>query len=198
MTRSAKLGLAFAFATSWLSTLAHADIPPPDTCEKAGGACMNAGQAFDQPGTCFERTCTKGPPGEQVTYECLRCEAEGEGGSGGAGGEPGTGGTAGEPAIGGSGGDSAAGASGELPEGGAPNPSTGGGPATGGVAATGGKPTGGEATGGKANAGSPSTPPKSDDDSDDGCSVRGVGAERGFAGLMLLVGLALLGRGRRR
>lgn len=125
---------------------------------------MNAGQTFDQPGTCFERTCTKGPPGEQVTYDCLRCEAEGEGGSGGAGGEAGTGNIAGEAGIGGGGG------------------------ATGGVAATGGKATGG----------SPSTPPKSDDDSDDGCSVRGVGAERGFAGLMLLVGLALLGRGRRR
>jgi len=154
MTRSTKLGLAFAFATGWLSTPAHADIPPPDTCEKAGAACLNAGQTFDQPGTCFERTCTKGPPGEQVSYDCLRCEAEGEGGSGGAGGEPGTGGTAGEP--------------------------------------------GGAATGGKANAGAPSAPPKSDDDSDDGCSVRGVGPERGFAGLMLLVGLALLGRGRRR
>jgi hypothetical protein len=111
---------------------------------------MNAGQTFDQPGTCFERTCTKGPPGEQVTYDCLRCEAAGEGGSGGGAGEAGTGGTA-----------------------------------------------GGTATGGKADAGSPSTPPKSDDDDDDGCSVRGVGAERGLAGLMLLVGLALLGRGRR-
>jgi MYXO-CTERM domain-containing protein len=147
MTRSVKLGLAFAFATSWLAPPAHADIPPPDTCDEVGEACLNAGPAFDEPGTCFTRTCTKGPPGQQVTYECLRCEVKGEGGSGGAGGDAATGGTA---------------------------------------------------TGGKANAGSPSTPPKSDGESDDGCSVRGVGAERGFAGLMLLLGLALLGRGRRR
>lgn len=197
MTRSAKLGVALAIAAGWLAAPARADIPPPDTCDEAGKACMNAGPAFDQPGMCFTRTCTKGPPGEEVTYECLRCEAEGEGGAGGAGGEPATGGTAGEPGIGGSGGDSSAGTGGELPEAGAPNPSVGGSHVTGGAAATGGKPTGGAATGGRADAGSPSKPPK-DDDGDDGCSVRGVGAERGFAGVMLLLGLALLGRGRRR
>ena len=102
---------------------AYADIPPPDTCDEAGEACTNAGPGFDQSGTCFQRTCSKGPPGQTVSYDCLRCEV----------------------AVGGG-----------------------------------------------------SEPHDEDDDSDDGCSVRGVGTERGLAGLMVLVGLALLGRGRRR
>jgi MYXO-CTERM domain-containing protein len=44
----------------------------------------------------------------------------------------------------------------------------------------------------------PGPRPGKDDDDDGGCTISGVGAERGAAGLMLLAGLALLFRGRRR
>lgn len=69
-----------AIAGCFWSTAAWADIPPPDDCSGAGTACSNAGEEYDQPGTCMQRTCTKGPPGEQYSYECLLCEVNGVGG----------------------------------------------------------------------------------------------------------------------
>jgi hypothetical protein len=89
MIRSRTAALALLFAVSWHTTPARADVPPPDACTTAGSECSNAGDDFDEPGTCFLRTCTKGPPGEEVEYECLRCEKPGEGG-GGAGGAGGS------------------------------------------------------------------------------------------------------------
>jgi MYXO-CTERM domain-containing protein len=59
--------------TAW-SAPAWADIAPPDQCSQAGAACENAGDGYDQAGLCVQRTCTKGPPSEQYSYDCLRCE----------------------------------------------------------------------------------------------------------------------------
>lgn len=92
---------------------AWADIPPPGTCFTEHEACDMAGENFDQPGVCTATTCTKGPPGQQVTYDCLLCELE----AGGAGGEAsvaGAAGTAGTPEAGG-----ASGTAGSAPKAGA-------------------------------------------------------------------------------
>lgn len=121
MIRSRAGAVLFA-AACWLTAAsAHADIPPPDSCgasAKAGEACSNAGENADQKGRCKQQTCTKGPPGDQMSYECLRCEIDADG--------------------------------------------------------------------------------QSSKGDDGGCSVSGVGTERGIAGLLLIAGLGLLVRERRR
>jgi hypothetical protein len=80
---------------------AHADVPPPDSCNSAGTACNVAGPNYDQPGTCVDSTCTRATPGGPVSYACLRCEigadsggGAGGGASNGAGGAPATSGGA--------------------------------------------------------------------------------------------------------
>ena len=58
-----------------LASAAHADVPPPDTCDVAGEACNTAGDTYDQPGTCEASTCTRASPAGPVTYDCSRCVA---------------------------------------------------------------------------------------------------------------------------
>lgn len=72
-TMRSVLGLACG-AVLFAAPAAHADLPPPDACQTADAACKNAGAAYDQDGVCKSTTCTKGPPGQQITYDCLRCE----------------------------------------------------------------------------------------------------------------------------
>ena len=78
---------AFALFSCLVVTPAWADLPPPDDCDTAGEACSNAGDSFDQPGTCTSDTCTRGSPDGKITeYECLRCLADAGAGGSGAGG----------------------------------------------------------------------------------------------------------------
>jgi MYXO-CTERM domain-containing protein len=125
-----KLAVGLLAVASWFSAApARADLPPPDACDEAGEACSNAGDNYDEDGICRERTCTKGPPGQQMSYDCLLCEL---------GESPATGGSTSNPPA-----------------------------------------------------------PKKDDD-DEGCSVSAAGTEHGLAGILLLAGLGMLIRGRRR
>lgn len=66
-------GIASLFATS----VARADIPPPDSCRTESEACHNAGERYDQDGVCTKATCSKGSASGQVTtYDCLLCQPE--------------------------------------------------------------------------------------------------------------------------
>lgn len=87
-------GLAAAALT--LATAARADIPPPDGCTTKDAACNNA--PGNQPGTCLDAQCVRSTPDGPVTYDCLRCKA-----NGGAGGTSGTGGVNTTGAISGTG-----------------------------------------------------------------------------------------------
>jgi hypothetical protein len=68
------LGLLCA-AGLFAAPKARADIPPPDACQTQGAACHNGGEDYDKDGLCAKATCTKGAPGQQMTYECFKCEA---------------------------------------------------------------------------------------------------------------------------
>lgn len=165
--------LGLVYAVGLLATpAARADVAPPDACFTENEVCQNAGGSFDQEGICTATTCTKGPPGDEITYDCLVCEAAAAGAAG-TGGVAGGAGAAGMPDAAGAGG---------MPEAGG----------TGGTHATGGK------SGASGMAGSPVTP--TDDDDDDGCSCSStaLGSEKGAAALMLVLGLAALGVSRRR
>lgn len=70
---------AVCFCVCFLAGVeAHADVPPPDACSKAGSACENAGNNYDQPGVCKKSSCSRVDPttGQQTSYECFRCYAE--------------------------------------------------------------------------------------------------------------------------
>lgn len=73
------------------ATPAWADIPPPDACNNVGEECSTAGPQANQPGTCTMAECTRATPQGSMTYECHRCLAPEQGGSGGAGGADGGG-----------------------------------------------------------------------------------------------------------
>ncbi len=62
------LGAVLAF-----STVAQADVAPPDSCTTAGVACTNAGTNADQPGVCTATTCTRASPSGPMDYACSRC-----------------------------------------------------------------------------------------------------------------------------
>ena len=116
------------FATS----AARADIPPPDACNTQGAVCHNAGTSASEDGVCTAKTCSKGPPGQEYTYECLLCEP---GTPTGAAGESGSAGTAGQSVSHGDAGALEGGAGTSGSESGA-----------GGVGATGGRQNGGHGT----------------------------------------------------
>ena len=116
--------LAFVCTAGVLTApAAWADVAPPDACFTVDAVCHNAGENYDQDGVCKATTCTKGPPGQQVTYDCFRCESEA--GAAGAAGAMTDGGEAGVPGKAGAGSAGTAGASGGV--------GMGGGPATGGA-----------------------------------------------------------------
>jgi len=173
MSRMMKNVLGVLCAVSLFATsAARADIPPPDTCNTKGAVCHNAGTSASEDGVCTAKTCSKGPPGQEYTYECLLCEPgtpTGAAGASGAAGESGNAGAAGEPVS--------HGAAGAL-EGGAGTSGSESG--AGGVGATGGGQNGGHGT------------------DDGGCSVGILGTERGVASLMLGLGLVAIGVSRRR
>lgn len=68
-----EFGVSMVVVACWLSP-ARADVPPPDECGTEGARCDNAGNAYDQPGTCKRSTCSRvTPDGTQTSYDCLRC-----------------------------------------------------------------------------------------------------------------------------
>jgi len=55
------------------STVAQADVAPPDSCTTAGAACTNAGTSANQAGVCTATTCTRATPSGPMDYACSRC-----------------------------------------------------------------------------------------------------------------------------
>jgi len=90
--RFRSLFLAPGLASLLISLPALADIPPEDACsaDEVGQACDTAviGDRPDQPGVCRKETCTRPYKDGDVQYDCYRCEAADNTGSGGAGGQP--------------------------------------------------------------------------------------------------------------
>jgi|GEM_PF-1529074 len=176
-------GVFLCAASLFAGHPARADIPPPDACQTKNAVCHSAGEAYDEDGVCRAKTCTKGPPGNQFTYECLLCEASsGAAGASGAAGESGNAGAAGDVTRGGAAGAVDNGSAGK------PDSVAGGSGSQGG---TGGAPSKG---------GSAGVPlPAADDQADEGgCSIAAVGTEKGLASLMLALGLSALCLSRRR
>jgi len=173
-------------ASLFTAQAAMADIPPQDACETKNAVCHSAGEAFDEDGVCRARTCTKGPPGNEYTYECLLCEtSSGAAGASGAAGESGNAGAAGEASEGGAAGIADDGSAG-TPDSVAGRPSSQGG-------------TGGAPSPSKGGAAGVSNPVSADDTADEGgCSIAAVGTEKGIASLMLALGLSALCLSRRR
>ncbi len=64
---------------------AFADIPAPNACDDEGASCDTAGDNADEPGTCKTSTCSRATPDGTMEYECLLCEATGNGTGGGNG-----------------------------------------------------------------------------------------------------------------
>ena len=62
------LGVVLGF-----SSLARADVAPPDSCTTAGTACANAGTTYDHAGVCTAMTCSRATPNGPMDYACTRC-----------------------------------------------------------------------------------------------------------------------------
>jgi hypothetical protein len=184
--RFTSLFLASGFASLLISLPALADIPPEDACSAAevGKACNTAviGDRPDQPGVCRKETCTRPYKDGDVQYDCYRCEAGDDTGSGGAGGQPSES-SAGQPS---------------KSAGGQPSESAGTGgssvtPAAG-PGGTGETPVAG--TSGSGGTGAASKPSKKDDG---GCSVSSArGSGVALLGIAVAMGAALGMRRQRR
>jgi hypothetical protein len=61
----------------FFGSVASADVPPPDICGKAGEACKNAGETYNQPGFCTPTKCRRLVPGESglkpYEWDCNKC-----------------------------------------------------------------------------------------------------------------------------
>lgn len=61
-----------------LPHIAHADVAPPNKCDKVGASCDRAGPKYDQRGVCKVGTCsTANPGGGSRENPCNLCELEG-------------------------------------------------------------------------------------------------------------------------
>lgn len=73
------------FSTLTYSSVARADVPPPNACDSEGSSCQTAGSDYDQPGTCSKKTCSRATPDGTMEYECLLCAGGASGSESGEG-----------------------------------------------------------------------------------------------------------------
>jgi MYXO-CTERM domain-containing protein len=68
-------GLGAVLGALSLTSLARADVAPPDACNGAvGTACDVAGSSYDEPGICVNAMCARPTPDGSVDSPCVLCQ----------------------------------------------------------------------------------------------------------------------------